>query len=251
MPPGHGLKLEKARIYTLAAAPAGPENSGMKILLIEDDPETAEHVCHALRSQGHEVDESHAGPDGLARARLGQHAALIVDRMLPGLDGLSLVKQLREEGSQTPVLFLTTMSGIDDRVAGLNGGGDDYLAKPFALAELVARVNAITRRSEPHPPVVLRVGDLEMDLLRRTVQRGGRAIDLQPQEFKLLEYMLRNAGRLVTRNMLLENVWELHFDPRTNIVETHMSRLRSKMDRGFATELIHTIRGNGYILRAD
>ena len=223
----------------------------MKILLIEDDPETAEHVCHALRAQGHDVDESYAGPDGLARARASQHAALIVDRMLPGLDGLSLVRQLRAEGNQTPVLFLTTMSGIDDRVAGLNSGGDDYLTKPFALAELVARVNAIARRQETQPPVVFKAGDLEMDLLRRAVHRGGKAIELQPQEFKLLEYLLRNAGRLVTRNMLLENVWELHFDPRTNIVETHMSRLRSKMDRGFTTELIHTVRGNGYILRAD
>jgi len=223
----------------------------MKILLIEDDPETAEHVCHALRAQGHDVEESRAGPDGLERARLGHHAALIVDRMLPGLDGLSLVRQLREEGSQTPVLFLTTMSGIDDRVAGLNSGGDDYLAKPFALAELVARVNAITRRHETQPTVTLKVADLEMSLLRRAVHRGGREIELQPQEFKLLEYLLRNAGRLVTRNMLLENVWELHFDPRTNIVETHMSRLRSKIDRGHDHELIHTIRGTGYILREN
>ena len=140
---------------------------------------------------------------------------------------------------------------IDDRVAGLNSGGDDYLAKPFALAELVARVNAIARRRETHPPVTFKAGDLEMDLLRRTVQRGGRAIDLQPQEFKLLEYLLRNAGRLVTRNMLLENVWDLHFDPRTNIVETHMSRLRAKIDRDFGTETIRTVRGAGYVIRAE
>jgi two-component system OmpR family response regulator len=223
----------------------------MKILLIEDDPETADHICHALREQGHEVEESRDGAVGLAAARSGQHAALIVDRMLPSLDGLSLVKKLRAEGSQTPVLFLTTMSGIDDRVAGLNSGGDDYLTKPFALVELVARINAIARRGDPRQPVTLHAGDLEMDLIRRTVQRGGKAVDLQPQEFKLLEYMVRNAGRVVTRSMLLENVWELHFDPRTNIVETHMSRLRAKMDRGYAVELIHTIRGNGYILRAD
>ena len=222
----------------------------MKILVIEDDLETADHIGDALRAQGHEVDESFAGTDGLAKARSGQHAALIVDRMLPGLDGLSLVKQLRREGSQTPVLFLTTMSGIDDRVAGLEGGGDDYLTKPFALAELVARVNAITRRGDQRQ-TVLRAGDLEMDLIRREVHRAGKAVDLQPQEFKLLEYMLRNAGRVVTRSMLLENVWELHFDPRTKIVETHMSRLRGKMDRGHALELIHTIRGTGYILRAD
>src|SRR5215472_11893159 len=161
-----------------------PEHGPMKILVIEDDPETADHIGHALRAQGHDVDESRAGPDGLAKARCGEHAALIVDRMLPGMDGLSLVKQLRREGSQTPVLFLTTMSGIDDRVAGLEGGGDDYLTKPFALAELVARVNAITRRRETHPPVTLKAGDLEMDLLRRTVHRGGREVELQPQEFK-------------------------------------------------------------------
>ncbi|HEY4276136.1 MAG TPA: response regulator transcription factor [Rhizomicrobium sp.] len=223
----------------------------MRILLVEDDPETAEHIGHALRGQGHEVEECRDGAEGLAIARDGKHAALIVDRMLPGLDGLSLVRRLRAEGSQTPVLFLTTMSGIDDRVAGLNSGGDDYLTKPFALAELVARVNAIARRGDARQPVTLYAGDLEMDLIRRTVHRAGKPVDLQPQEFKLLEYLLRNAGRLVTRNMLLENVWELHFDPRTNIVETHMSRLRAKMDRGFAIELIHTVRGNGYILRAD
>jgi two-component system OmpR family response regulator len=223
----------------------------MKILLIEDDPETAGHICHALRTHGHEVDETQNGPDGLARAQSGQYTALIVDRMLPGLDGLSVVRQLRAEGCRTPVLFLTTMSGIDDRVAGLNVGGDDYLTKPFALAELMARINAITRRGESGPPVTLRADNLEMDLIRRTVHREGKEVDLQPQEFRLLEYMLRNAGQLVTRNMLLENVWDLHFDPRTNIVETHMSRLRGKMDRGYARELIHTVRGNGYILRAD
>jgi two-component system, OmpR family, response regulator len=235
----------------LPAATPSQDNGGMKILLIEDDPETADHICHALRAQGHTVEESRDGAEGLALARSGQHAALIVDRMLPGLDGLSLVKRLRAEGSQIPVLFLTTMSGIDDRVAGLNGGGDDYLTKPFALAELVARINAIARRGDPRQPVTLHAGDLEMDLIRRIVHRGGKTVELQPQEFKLLEYMVRNAGRVVTRTMLLENVWELHFDPRTNIVETHMSRLRAKMDRGYAAELIHTIRGNGYILRAD
>ena len=166
--------------------------------------------------------------------------------MLPGLDGLSLVRQLRGEGSQTPVLFLTTMSGLDDRVEGLEGGADDYLVKPFAFAELLARVNAITRRGDG---AASRRGcalaDLEMDLIRRTVQRGGKAIDLQPQEFRLLEYLLRNAGRVVTRTMLLENVWDLHFDPRTNIVETHISRLRSKVDRGFdaRTDPYHARRG--------
>ena len=226
----------------------------MKILLIEDDRETSAHIVYALGKEGHEVELCHDGREGLERARSAEHGALIVDRMLPGMDGLSLVRHLREEGSQTPVLFLTTMSGLDDRVEGLRAGGDDYLVKPFAFPELLARVQAITRRSrrgDSRQPVTLRAGDLEMDLIRRTVHRGGKPVDLQPQEFKLLEYMLRNAGRVVTRGMLLENVWELHFDPRTNIVETHMSRLRGKVDRGFGAELIHTVRGAGYTLRAD
>jgi two-component system OmpR family response regulator len=223
----------------------------VKILLIEDDRETAGHIVHALESQGHSVEQVHDGIEGLAQARAGEHSALIVDRMLPGMDGLSLVRQLRAEGRQTPVLFLTTMSGLDDRVEGLEGGGDDYLVKPFAFSELLARVNAITRRHGESEPTRLRAADLEMDLIRRTASRGGKSIDLQPQEFRLLEYLLRNAGRVVTRAMLLENVWDLHFDPRTNIVETHLSRLRSKIDRGFGAELIHTVRGAGYILRAD
>lgn len=223
----------------------------MKLLLIEDDPETAGHIAHALTGHGHAVESVDNGADGLARARAGDHAALIVDRMLPGLDGLSLVRNLREEGLQTPVLMLTTMSGLDDRVEGLEGGADDYLVKPFAYSELLSRVHAITRRSETRETTRLRLADLEMDLIRRTVLRAGKNIDLQPQEFRLLEFLLRNAGRVVTRTMLLENVWDLHFDPRTNIVETHLSRLRSKVDRGFDTELIHTLRGVGYVLRAD
>ena len=223
----------------------------MRVLLIEDDRETAGHIVHALESQGHSVKQVHDGIEGLVQARAGEHSALIVDRMLPGMDGLSLVKQLRAEGRQTPVLFLTTMSGLDDRVEGLEGGGDDYLVKPFAFSELLARVNAITRRHGESEPTRLRAADLEMDLIRRTASRSGKSIDLQPQEFRLLEYLLRNAGRVVTRTMLLENVWDLHFDPRTNIVETHLSRLRSKIDRGFGAELIHTVRGAGYILRAD
>ncbi|MEI7791279.1 MAG: winged helix-turn-helix domain-containing protein [Alphaproteobacteria bacterium] len=223
----------------------------MKLLLIEDDSETAGHIVHALAGHGHAVESVDNGADGLARARAGDHAALIVDRMLPGLDGLSLVRNLRDEGLQTPVLMLTTMSGLDDRVEGLEGGADDYLVKPFAYSELLARVHAITRRIEARETTRLRLADLEMDLIRRTVLRAGKNIDLQPQEFRLLEFLLRNAGRVVTRAMLLENVWDLHFDPRTNIVETHLSRLRSKVDRGFDSELIHTLRGVGYVLRAD
>ena len=223
----------------------------MKILLIEDDGETAEGVTHALRANGHEVDTSADGRDGAARARAGDYAALIVDRMLPGLDGLSLVKGLRADGIRTPILFLTTMSGIDDRVEGLEGGADDYLTKPFAAPELLARVNAITRRADVHgEKAVLKAAELEMNLIRRTVSRAGHAVDLQAQEFKLLEYLMRNAGKVVTRAMLLEHVWELHFDPRTNIVETHMSRLRAKLDCGLGGEVIRTIRGTGYSLRA-
>ena len=223
----------------------------MKLLLIEDDSETAGHIVHALTGHGHAVERVDNGADGFARARAGDHAALIVDRMLPGLDGLSLVRNLRDEGLQTPVLMLTTMSGLDDRVEGLEGGADDYLVKPFAYSELLARVHAITRRIEARETTRLRLADLEMDLIRRTVLRAGKNIDLQPQEFRLLEFLLRNAGRVVTRAMLLENVWDLHFDPRTNIVETHLSRLRSKVDRGFDSELIHTLRGVGYVLRAE
>jgi two-component system OmpR family response regulator len=226
----------------------------VKILLIEDDKETATHIVYALERDGHEVSVCHDGLEGLQNARTGGFAALIVDRMLPGLDGLSLVRRLREEGNLTPVLFLTTMSGMNDRVEGLQGGGDDYLAKPFAFPELLARIHAITRRGTrvaESEPVRLRAADLEMDLIRRTVHRGGTPIDLQAQEFRLLEFLLRHAGQVVTRTMLLENVWDLHFNPRTNIVETHMSRLRGKVDRGHGGELIHTVRGAGYTLRAD
>jgi len=226
----------------------------VKILLIEDDKETAAHIVYALGGDGHEVSVCRDGLEGLECARSGQYAALIVDRMLPGLDGLSLVRCLREESNPTPVLFLTTMSGMNDRVEGLQAGGDDYLVKPFAFPELIARVHAITRRGVRAPesePVRLRAADLEMDLIRRSVHRGGKTIELQAQEFRLLEFLLRNVGRVVTRAMLLENVWDLNFDPRTNIVETHMSRLRGKVDRGHGSELIHTVRGAGYTLRAD
>jgi two-component system OmpR family response regulator len=227
----------------------------MKILLIEDDRETATHVVHALHGDGHVVEQSDNGIDGIARARVGEQIMLIVDRMLPGLDGLSLVKQLRTEGNHTPVLFLTTMSGLEDRVQGLKGGGDDYLTKPFALEELLARVNAITQRrgsqKAPSEPIKLVVGPLELDLIRRTVKRDGKVIELLPQEFLLLEHLMRNAGRIMTRKMLLEQVWDLHFDPRTSIVETHMSRLRSKIDRGYTSAMIHSQRGVGYFLDAD
>jgi two-component system OmpR family response regulator len=225
----------------------------VKILLIEDDQETSSHIVYALTGAGHEVAVCHDGREGLELARAGGHAVLIVDRMLPNLDGLSLVRRLREEANSVPVLFLTTMSGLEDRVAGLQGGGDDYLVKPFAFPELLARVEAIARRGLHHEnqPVRLRAADLEMDLIRRTVSRAGKAIELQAQEFRLLEFLMRNVNHTVTRAMLLENVWDLRFDPRTNIVETHISRLRGKVDRGHAIELIQTVRGTGYMLRGD
>jgi two-component system OmpR family response regulator len=223
----------------------------MRVLVIEDDAETGSYLRRGLREQGHVVDIATNGRDGLFMATSEAYDILIVDRMLPHLDGLSVVKTARATGLKTPVLFLTTMSGVGDRVEGLEAGADDYLVKPFAFAELSARINALARR----PPMaqvetVLKVADLEMDLISREVRRAGLDIDLQPREFRLLEYLMRNAGRVVTRTMLLESVWDFHFDPKTNIVETHISRLRSKIDRGFDTELIETVRGSGYILRA-
>jgi two-component system, OmpR family, response regulator len=227
----------------------------MKTVIVEDDPVTALYVTEGLQAHGHTVHWAPTGPDGFEQARSGDCALIIVDRMLPGLDGLTLVKNLRERNIRTPVLFLTTMDDLDARVEGLNAGGDDYLTKPFAMSELVARANAVMRRASLADEAVsltrLRVGDLEMDLLARAVTRSGQEIELQHQEFKLLEYLLHNAGRVVTRTMLLEKVWGLNFDPGTNVVESHMSRLRSKVDRGFASELIRTIRGSGYIVSAD
>lgn len=223
----------------------------MKVLLVEDDAETAAYIANGLAEHGHVVDCANSGPKGLFLAGGGAYDVAIVDRMLPGLDGLSLVKTLRRDGVGTAVLFLTNLGGIDDRVEGLDAGGDDYLVKPFAFSELLARVNALGRRpATSAAETALRFADLEMDLLKRSVTRNGQGIDLQPREFKLLECLLRHAGRVVTRTMLLEMVWDFHFDPKTNIVETHMSRLRAKVDRGFDSELIHTIRGSGYSLRA-
>jgi two-component system, OmpR family, response regulator len=222
----------------------------MKILLIEDDTETASHVAGGLREHGHIVDHVAMGPDGLQLAITNGHDVLIIDRMLPGLDGLAIVKAVRSAGLRAPILLLTTMGGIDDRVEGLESGADDYLVKPFALAELLARTNALARRPANNFETTLRVADLEMDLVKRTVTRSARRIVLQPREFELLEYLMRNAGRVVTRTMLLEHIWNFHFDPRTNIVETHISRLRGKVDRDFDAELIRTFRGSGYSLCA-
>ncbi len=223
----------------------------MNILLIEDDAETADYVADGLRGHGHTVDHAGDGRDGLRLAIGGTYDLLILDRMLPGQDGLSVVTTVRDSGDRTPVLFLSALGGIDDRVVGLNVGGDDYLVKPFAFAELLARVNALGRRPALLPAMsTLRVADLEMDLLSHIVRRAGTVIDLQPREWRLLEYMMRNVGKVVTRTMLLERVWDFHFDPRTSVVETHVSRLRQKLDKGFDTELLHTVRGVGYCLRA-
>jgi len=223
----------------------------MKLLLIEDDLETASYIVDRLTSEGLIVDHVTSGRDGLLLAAGEAHDVMIVDRMLPGLDGLAIVKTLRGAGVSTPVLFLTAMAGVDERVEGLEAGGDDYLVKPFAFAELLARVHALARRRPPAGEgTVLKVADLEIDLIRRKVSRRGRSIELQPREFRLLEYLMRNAGHVVTRTMLLEQVWEFHFDPKTNIVETHISRLRSKVDKPFEIELIHTVRGSGYSVHA-
>jgi two-component system, OmpR family, response regulator len=222
----------------------------MKVLLIEDDEATSAYIARGLREQGHVVDLAHTGRDGLFLATEGGHDVLIVDRMLPGLNGIGLVQTLRETGVKAPVLFLTALGGVGDRVRGLEAGGDDYLVKPFAFAELLARINALARRPPLNDtPTVLRAGDLEMDLLKRTVLRSGKPVELQAREFQLLEFLMRNADRIVTRTMLLEAIWDFHFDPKTNIVETHMSRLRSKLSQYGGAELIHTVRGAGYALR--
>ena len=222
----------------------------MKLLIVEDDKEAAGYLRQALSEAGHAVDYAAGGRDGLMLAAGETYDVIILDRMLPEVDGLAILRTIRASGVKTPVLLLTALGGIDDRVEGLEAGGDDYLVKPFAFAELLARVNALARR----PPTQemrteLVVADLKLDLLKRTVTRAGRRIELQPREFQLLEYLLRHAGRVVTRTMLLESVWDFHFDPKTNIVETHMSRLRGKVDRGHGHELIHTVRGAGYVLR--
>jgi two-component system, OmpR family, response regulator len=222
----------------------------MKTLIIEDDAETAEFIAAGLRSRGHESTLAGDGREGFEIAAHETFDVLILDRMLPGLDGLSVVALLRAKGVSTPVLFLTSLSGVDDRVEGLGAGGDDYLVKPFVFEELLARLYALARRPTlGGSPTRLAAGDLEVDLIARTVKRAGETIELQPREFRLLEVLLRGDGRLVTRRMLLEQVWGFNFDPRTNIVETHISRIRTKIDRGRAP-MIQTVRGAGYVLRA-
>lgn len=223
----------------------------MKILIIEDDEETASYLVNGLTERGHVVDRAANGRDGLFLAAGEPYDVMVVDRMLPGLDGLGIVRTIRAAGVATPVLLLTAMDAVNDRVEGLDAGADDYLAKPFAFSELVARVGALSRRPAVNAPTTaLRIGDLELDLLAHTVKRANVVIDLQPREFRLLEHLMRHAGRVLTRTMLLEHVWDFHFDPQTNVVEVHISRLRAKIDRDFDPPLIHTVRGAGYCIRA-
>lgn len=225
----------------------------MRLLLLEDDPQTARYLVKGLRESGHVVDHFADGEAGYVSAASGSFDALIVDRMLPGRDGLSVIEALRAKGDATPVLILSALAEVDDRVEGLRAGGDDYLTKPFAFAELLARLGALLRRSEGRKTEITRLGvaNLEMDLLSRQVKRAGVTIALQPREFALLEYLMRHAGQVVTRTMLLENIWDYHFDPQTNVIDVHVSRLRAKIDRDFDDPLVETVRGAGYRLRAS
>ncbi len=225
----------------------------MRILVVEDDKDVASFITKGLKEVGHTVEHTTTGRDGLFLAATENYDAVILDRMLPGgTDGLSVVETLRAQNNHTPVLILSALAQVDDRVRGLKSGGDDYLTKPFAFSELVARVEALSRRRNSEGPTTrLTCADLEMDLLGRTVRRAGQKIDLQPREFRLLEYLMRHQGQVVTRTMLLEGVWDYHFDPQTNVIDVHVSRLRQKIDKPFPTPLIHTVRSAGYLMRAD
>ena len=222
----------------------------MKVLVVEDDVQTASFVCDGLERGGHSSDSVTTGPEALAMAMSESYDVLIVDRMLPRRDGLSVVQTLRGEGAHTPVLILSALGEVDDRVKGLKAGGDDYLTKPFALSELLARIEALARRSAPEEQETrYAVGDLVLDRLTHKVTRAGEPILLQPREFRLLEYLMKNAGQVVTRTMLLENVWDYHFDPQTNVIDVHVSRLRAKIDKTFDRPLLQTVRGAGYMIR--
>ncbi len=225
----------------------------MKILVVEDNERVTQFICKGLREQGHVVDQAATGRDGLFLASSEKYDVIIMDRMLPGdIDGLAIVEALRATGSKTPILILSALAEVDDRIRGLRAGGDDYLTKPFAFGELSARLDALVRRSQgSDTKAALEIADLRMDLLAHKVTRGGKTIALKPREFSLLEYLLRHAGQVVTRTMLLENVWEYHFDPQTNVVDVHISKLRQKIDAGFGPALLHTVRGVGYRLAAE
>jgi len=223
----------------------------MRVLVVEDDSETAEYICSSLTALGHAAEHVHDGKTGFLTALDHDFDVIVVDRMLPGLDGLSLVKSIRSADVDTPIIFLSALGGLNDRVTGLEAGADDYLVKPFAFSELFARLTALARRppTQAEQPI-LEVGDLKIDLLKHAATRNGQTLQLQPREFRLLAYLMKNSDRVVTRTMLLEAVWDFHFDPNTNVVETHISRLRNKVDRPFETPLIHTVRGAGYSLHA-
>lgn len=224
----------------------------MNVFLLEDDGETADYIGNGLVELGHQVDRCDSGANAIAAILSKSFDVMILDRMVPELDGLSVLKAARAGGCHTPALILTARSRIDDRVEGFEAGADDYLVKPFAFVELVARLNALARRPPPIETVtVLKAGDIEMDLLRRSVHRAGREVELPPREFNLLEYLLRNAGKVVTRTMLLDRVWDLGFDPKTNIVDTQVSRIRAKLDEGFEVSAIRTVRGAGYMVDGD
>ena len=224
----------------------------MRILLVEDDPDTARHVQRGLAESMHVVDHTDNGNDGLGLALTEHYDVVIVDRMLPGRDGISLIKSLRETNQRLPILILSALGDTDDRVAGLKAGGDDYLAKPFAFSELLARVEALQRRTQQDViTTTLQVGDLTVDLLSREVRRANQLISLQPREYRLLLYLVQHANQVVTRTMLLESVWDYHFDPQTNVIDVHISRLRSKIDRDFDSPLLHTVRGAGYVISED
>jgi len=223
----------------------------MKLLVVEDDRETASYLVKGLGESGYTVDRAGNGREGLFLASSGEYDAIVLDRMLPGMDGLALLGSLRAAEIRTPSLILSALGSVDDRVKGLRAGGDDYLVKPFAFSELLARIEALLRRgTTAAATTTLRVADLELDLLSRTVKRGGKPIDVLPREFRLLEYLMRSSGHVVTRTMLLEHVWDYHFDPQTNVVDVHVSRLRQKIDKNFERPLLHTVRGAGYCLRA-
>ncbi len=221
----------------------------MRILIIEDDTDTASYIAKGLKEHGHTVDQCNDGKDGLFMALENDYDIIILDRMLPALDGLSILKTLRSSGRQTPVIILSALGEVDDRVQGLKAGGDDYLVKPFAFAELLARIEVLLRRGDMKPDdSQLKVADLQLDRLTHRVKRAGKAIELQPREYLILEYLMQHAGQIVTRTMLLESVWDYHFDPQTNIIDVHISRLRNKIDKGFESALLQTVRGAGYCL---
>ncbi len=243
---GHALAMQGESIYF-------PIDLGaVHLLLIEDDTEAARFLVKGLRESGYSVDHAADGREGLFRATEGQFDLVVTDRMLPHIDGLAIIELMRRKGLSTPVLVLSALGSVDDRVKGLKAGGDDYLTKPFAFAELLARIEALLRRRSSAPqPTRLRVEDLEFDLLARRVTRAGREIELTARELKLLEFLMRRGGQVVTRTMLLEGVWDLHFDPQSNLIDVHISRLRQAIDRGSDRPLIHTVRGSGYVLRSD